>query len=356
MADTVPENGAGVAGCLTDALSALCYGRFTDEELAHAKTVAAKDFEDENAESMMLGTRVIDHLFSRPQRSLEELRTACAEVTRDDILQVARAIRANAIWVTPAGNLEWAGVPNAHFALDPMEGHQFAQIGGTGKLIVSDKGVTLDSGKGSTWTVPFDQCVGIETYPDGLRVVVSVTGVTVSIEPTLYQGLTPALTAALVDARVPGDRLIPMPPRRPSDIPAPPEPEAVPQQYAAAPAPGAPMPPGFTPPPGVPMQSGVPMPPVVGAHPYPQTYAQGMPPVYNPMGQPKKKTGMIALFIVLAVVFGVATLICLLLLLMMLGDSDPGAATARIVFSVLLALMGIPTIIFIWQAIRASRP
>ena len=362
VADTVPENGAGVAGCLTDALAALCYGQFTDEELARAKAAAMKEYEDEDVESKMLPTHVINHLLGREDKTVEELRRGCAEVTREDIIELARTIRANAMWVTPAGNLEWAGVSSSHFTLEPMEGHEFAQIGGTGKLIVSDKGVTLDSGKGSTWTVRFDQCVGIETYPDGLRVVVSLTVVTVSIEPTLYQGLTPALTAALVDARVPGDRLIPMPARRPGDIPVPPTPEVPAPQYAPAPVPTAPMPPGFTvpmqsgaPTPGVAMQPGMPMPGVGTAPPYPQGYAQGVQPAYAPMGQPKKKTGMTVLFIILAIVFGLATLICLLLLLLMLGDSDPGAATARLVFGVLLALMGIPTAIFIWQAIRSSR-
>ena len=353
MADTVPENGAGVAGCLTDALSALCVGQFTDEELDRAKAAAMKEYEDEDVESRMLTTHAINHLFGREDKTVEELRRGCAEVTREDIIEVARTIRANAIWVTPAGNLEWAGVASSHFSLEPMEGHEFSQIGGTGKLIVSDKGVTMDSGKGSTWTVRFDSCVGIETYPDGLRVVVSLTGVTVSIEPTLYQGLTPALTAALVDARVPGDRLIPMPARRPGEIPVPPLPEVPAPQYAPAPVPGVPAPQyAPAPVPGAPMPpgTGVPMP---GAG-YPQGYPQGVAPAYIP-GQPKKKTGMTVMFIILAIIFGLATVICLLLLLLMLGDSDPGAATARLVFGVLLALMGIPTIIFIWQAIRTSK-
>ena len=360
MADTVPEKGAGVAGCLTDALAALCHGGFTDEELDRAKAAAAKDFEDEDAEAIMLGTHVLNHLFGRTDKTVEEMRTTCAEVTRQDIQAVAQVIRDNAIWVSPARDLEWAGIPNVHFTLDSMEGHEFGQIGGPGKLIVSDKGVTLDSGKGPTWTVRFDQCVGIETYPDGLRVVVSLTGVTVSIEPTLFQGLTPALAAALVDARVPGDRLIPMPARRPNDIPVPPEPETAVPQYAAAPVPGAPAQPG------TPVGSGAPWPPVapmqpgtpgaVQGTPYAQAvpYSQTAPPVYNP-GQPKKKTGLMVLFIVLSIIFGLATFLCLLFLLVMLGDDSADAATARTVFSVLLAIVGIPTVVFIWQAIRTSR-
>ena len=368
FADTVPENGPGLAGCLTDCLSALCAGQFTDEELSQAIASAVKSFEDENAEAAMLATHVLNNLFSRPVETLDGVRSGCAGVTRDDIVAMSKSIEAHAIWVTPASDLEWAGIKSCNFFVPGVNGHEFPRIGAPGKFIVSDKGVTMDTGRGSTWTVLFSQCVGVETYPDGLRAIVGLTGAMVSIEPNLYQGLTPALTSALVDSRVSGDRLIPMPPRRPNEIPTPPEPEvASPGQYpAGASSPGSVGAQGFAPPTSAPgadqainvgsVSVSAPAPAPGSAYPgtdgsYPNV-VPGQPMV--PQSRPKKK-GILALFIVLSIVFGLAALLSLLFILVTIGDSDPDAGTARIVFGILLALTGIPAAIFIWQAVRSNR-
>jgi len=219
VADTLPENGPGVAGCLVDALAALAAGQFGDDEFDRALAAAVEPFDAPLAEQLLITSQVIDRLFGLDHEPLAEKRDAYSAVTREAVAGVARAVRDTALWVSPVRRLEWAGIRNADFTRAPVEGHRFSQAGGVGSITVSNEGVTLAIPDSGEYTVAFADCVGVHAYPDGRRTVVGVSGVTLGLEPTLYEGLSPALLAALIDSHVPPGRLIPMPARRPGEIP-----------------------------------------------------------------------------------------------------------------------------------------
>ncbi|MGW4048902.1 hypothetical protein [Streptomyces sp. NPDC004721] len=74
-------------------------------------------------------------------------------------------------------------------------------------------------------TVRYDACAAMTVRPDGARALTGHDSFSITVEPTLYQGVTPERIAA-IDAAVPAAAHVPMPPRDPDQIPQPWEREA----------------------------------------------------------------------------------------------------------------------------------
>jgi hypothetical protein len=270
VADTQPDNGSAVAGALVDQFTALARGHISDEELDQARQALLTDFDSDDYVSSVAPSAAVNRLLGRPDETGTHRRARYAAVTRDDVVAVATLVRDGAFWVTPDANLEWAGIPHAVFTAPAVEGHEFGAINDEETLIVSDRGVSVVRDEASR-TVLYEDCVGVQAYPDGMRVVAGRTGVMIWIEPTLFQGLTPALTAALIDPHIDRRRLIPMPARRSDDIPQPP---AAPATLPSPPSAPASLPPTLPSPQSVPPQS---IPPgFAGASPF--SPLPGMPP------------------------------------------------------------------------------
>jgi hypothetical protein len=89
-------------------------------------------------------------------------------------------------------------------------------------LVVGEDGVSVVTMDGPA-TVRFDECVAMETRPDGARNLTGADGFRVRVEPTLFAGLTQDVVAARIDARLSRELVVPLPPREPDGIPQPTE-------------------------------------------------------------------------------------------------------------------------------------
>lgn len=69
-------------------------------------------------------------------------------------------------------------------------------------------------------TVRYDACSAMTARPDGARTLTGHDGFSVTVEPTLFRGVTPERIAAL-DAAVPAGAVVRMPAREPDRIPQP---------------------------------------------------------------------------------------------------------------------------------------
>ncbi|RIV38049.1 hypothetical protein [Micromonospora radicis] len=68
-------------------------------------------------------------------------------------------------------------------------------------------------------TVRYADCHLLLAWPDGARQLIGPDAIVLHVEPTLFD-VTPAATR-LIDAAVPADRQITLPPRDPDEIPRP---------------------------------------------------------------------------------------------------------------------------------------
>ncbi|MDR2930699.1 MAG: hypothetical protein LBV06_07350 [Propionibacteriaceae bacterium] len=362
LADTEPRNGAAVVQSLVDQLVSLGQGHISAEEMERARRALIAETEEGDYAKQLLGDRAIGRLLGTPEETLARYRRRVEAVTVDDVAALARTVRESAFWITPVNDLRWVGLPPAKFLLPVVEGHRFQAINADEAIIVSDKGVTHYRGQ-AHWTVPYDQCVGVLAYPDGARQVVGVSGVSIGIEPTLYDGLTPALVTALVDPQVNADHMIPMPARREDAIPTapPPPPQAAIGQpsYAGGlqAAAGAPTNDalGYTNAPVStfrPGHSTAPSGSTVGyawGHPQAAMYPN-QPGMVQP--RPAKRIAARILWVVLAVVFSLCAAFMLLVFLGSLSDTSPEIAEIRPILIGAAVMTGIPAILFIRAATR----
>ncbi|MDR0848406.1 MAG: hypothetical protein LBN10_05095 [Propionibacteriaceae bacterium] len=391
-ADTVSDKAEAVAGALVDTLAALALGRFSDEDFEAAKAEQVKTWSATDIETSSILSNAINYLWGRQTKTPQELLADIEGVTRQDVTRVFQAVRDSALWVGPVASLEWAGIRLVDFTSKPTSGHEFPQIGASGKLVVSDRALSWVGGDGSALTVPFERVAGVAVFPDGGREVVGLDDVTISLEPTLYQGLTGALASALIDSRVPSTKIVPLPMRRPEDIPSPPEVTdevPAPQAWAQeqyAPSPAYTQTPDYGPAPDptpwgypstpysdptiqtYPMEQLIPTQPQMQVMP-PQAYPSfptaqvsypsqpSSPPAQSWPSQPKGRSsaGLVG-WIVLAVIFGmVAAFSALFVIFTAATWSDPNSPTAFWVFLVLLVITGIPTGVFIAMAVRWNK-
>jgi hypothetical protein len=165
----------------------------------------------------------IAHVQGNPVQDLEAVRSELAEITVDDVVEHARAVKASLL-VGIDGSATWRqDIPTLEM---PSRGHRLE--GQTyrsrnypayrGKLVVGPAGVQVGRDRGFR-TVPTDDLAGMLVYPDGAREVVARDGWRIAVEPTLWANGSEA--ARMLDRVVPADLHMPMPAREPDAVPVP---------------------------------------------------------------------------------------------------------------------------------------
>ncbi|MFI5996413.1 M16 family metallopeptidase [Streptomyces sp. NPDC051362] len=222
-ADSLEQKQDAVVGGFVDVLARMRAGRIEQAELDSARNKALKVYETPDLGAAMLPSYALGTLLDRPVLSPEEHRAELAAVTVADLREVAREMWSTGLLQVPGRGADWAG-----FSLAP----QYSEEAVTGTrhrslenddvtLTIGTEGVSLTTPRGVV-TVRYDACAAMTTLPDGARTLTGLDGFLVTIEPTLYRGVTPERIAA-VDAAVPEAAVVRMPARDPERIPRPSE-------------------------------------------------------------------------------------------------------------------------------------
>lgn len=223
-ADALPEKQDAAVGAFVDTLARLRHGRIAAEEVHAARAVVRRFLDAPDAGPTMLPAVALNLLVGGRVLSPEEHLAELDAVTAPDVQAVAAQVWAGALVQVPGGRLDWAGVVAApSWSDDAVSGESFTHLDDPDvSLVVGEDGVSVVTPDGPV-TVRFDECVAMETRPDGARHLTGADGFRVPVEPTLYAGLTPDVVSARIDARLSRELVVPLPPREPDAIPQPAE-------------------------------------------------------------------------------------------------------------------------------------
>ncbi|MFG2572860.1 M16 family metallopeptidase [Streptomyces sp. NPDC048481] len=231
-ADALPQKQDAVVGGFVDTLARLRAGRIEQAELDSARGKLRKMYDIPDLGAATLPSYALGLLLGHRILSPEQHRAELDAVTVQDLHEVAREAWGNALMQAPGRGLDWAGLTAA-----PQ--HSEAAVVGTRHqslededvtLVIGAEGVSLLTPRGPV-TVRYDACAAMTTRPDGSRALTGHDGFSVTVEPTLFRGVTPERVAA-IDAAVPRQTTVPLPAREPDRIPQP-------RKRAAAPASGS---------------------------------------------------------------------------------------------------------------------
>ncbi|MFH8802434.1 M16 family metallopeptidase [Streptomyces sp. NPDC017936] len=220
-ADALPQKQDAVVGGFVDTLARLRAGRIEQSELDSVRAKHLKIYDHPDLGAASLPSYALSLLLGHRILSPEQHRAELDAVTVADLREVAREAWDSALLKVPGRAVDWAG-----FALAPQ--YSSAAVTGTRHpsledeevtLVIGAEGVSLTTPRGPV-TVRYDACAVMTTRPDGARSLTGHDGFVVTVEPTLYRGVTPERVAAL-DAAVPPEAVVPMPAREPDRIPQP---------------------------------------------------------------------------------------------------------------------------------------
>ena len=195
-------------------------GAVTEEDLEGVRRAYRRGLEEPYAWVGDITPLAWNVLFRRDPADHDDLET----VTVADVREAAREAADGLLAMVPRGLGTYRGRWSAAVTgtVDPVEGVAHRGLGTAQVLVVSPDGLTLRRGEGppDAWTVRVPTTAGVLRWPDGRRTLVGEDGVQVTVEPTLWEG-GPALVQQ-VDAMFPADRVVPMGPRPPGQVPVPP--------------------------------------------------------------------------------------------------------------------------------------
>ena len=226
LADALPEKQDAVLGGLIDVLAAFRMGRIDAAELEMLRDKATSTLDRPDAVRAMLFTEAVDLLYGRMRTSLKDFRGELAAVAVKDLREVAGQAMDSMLLQVPRGNrADWAGFAEAPtWSERATTGGEFPSLQNNDlKLILGHEGVSMVSPHG-VLTVLYRECVLIQCWPDGARRLVGADGVSVSIEPTLYD--VSAETIAGIDEQIAPELRVRQPPRPADRIPQRPAPDA----------------------------------------------------------------------------------------------------------------------------------
>jgi hypothetical protein len=220
-ADALAQKQDAVVGGFVDVLARLRAGRIEQAELDSARAKALKMYDTPDLGAASLPSYALSLLLGHRILSPEEHRAELDTLTIEDLREVAREMWSTGLLQVPGRGADWAG-----FFLAPQ--YSTHALTGTRHRSLEDERVTLTiaaegvslTTAGGPVTVRYDSCAAMTARPDGARTLTGLDGFSVTIEPTLYQGVTPERIAA-VDAAVPAAAVVRMPQRDPSRIPRP---------------------------------------------------------------------------------------------------------------------------------------
>ena len=166
-----------------------------------------------------------DLLLSGTYTPISEVRARGEAMTDEDVAELARTAWKSLLYALPQGATLPVdrAVRAPRFSLEPpVAGHRFRLLGDARaddpSLVVGADGLTFDHGGERTSTVRFATCRLALAWPDGRRVLVSPEGISVTVEPTLWQ--SGRETVELID-RATAHVRVDQPPREDSAIPRP---------------------------------------------------------------------------------------------------------------------------------------
>ncbi|NMO57043.1 insulinase family protein [Actinoplanes sp. TBRC 11911] len=221
IADALPEKQGALLGGFVDLMAALRVGRITEDEVTAVLGKRCDDLSQAEKNGGRLPGQALNLLVGNEIEQLDEVLAQTRAVTRDDMVERAAEAYGKGLLLTPVvPGPAWAG-----YAAAPTRSEQAVdgtayrgRPDGDRRLIIGSDGVTL-ADHGEFATVRFDALAAMLAWPDGGRRLIGHDAIAVSIEPSLYRGLSAAMTA--VDRRVPDDLRVDMPPRSPDMIPSP---------------------------------------------------------------------------------------------------------------------------------------
>ncbi|MDQ1294305.1 MAG: zinc protease [Actinomycetota bacterium] len=150
-------------------------------------------------------------------------------VTPDDVTQAAVAALSTALAQVPTrvrvSRSSWVRAPGT--LLEPVEGTTYDRRDPeetSNRLIMGEDGISWVGEDTTHTTVTRSSAAGVLVWPDGKRVVVGADANTVEVEPNLWKHGRQIVDQ--IDHLWSGPLVIPMPPRNPGEIPAPPAPVA----------------------------------------------------------------------------------------------------------------------------------
>ncbi|MER6415574.1 M16 family metallopeptidase [Streptomyces humidus] len=220
-ADALPQKQDAVVGGFVDTLARLRAGRIEQAELDSARGKLLKMYDTPDLGAATLPSYALSLLLGHRILSPEQHKAELNAVTVQDLRAAAGEAWENALLQVPGRSVDWAGptlAPQRSTTAVTGTRHQSLEDDDV-TLVIGAEGVSLVTPRGPV-TVRYDACAAMTTRPDGSRALTGHDGFSVTVEPTLFRGVTPERIAAL-DAAVPPQAKVPMPAREPDRIPQP---------------------------------------------------------------------------------------------------------------------------------------
>ncbi|WP_030270562.1 insulinase family protein [Streptomyces sp. NRRL B-24484] len=228
LADALPEEQDAVLGGFVDVLARLAVAGVDPDTLDALRRRADAAHTAPDADPARLPGCAADLLLDLPVRTRDELRAELAAVTAEDVRTTAQQALGSGLLRVPAGRrADWAGYTAAPLhSTAAVEGsrHRSREPGGP-DLVIGRAGVSLVR-EGEAATVRYDACAAFLAWPDGGRRLIGADGICVEIEPACFAVDAHAL--ASIDAAVPHQAYVRMPPRTAPARPSRPGPAAAP--------------------------------------------------------------------------------------------------------------------------------
>lgn len=225
FADALPQKQDAVVGGFIDVLARLRAGTIAEAELDSARAKFLKQYEIPDVGAAALPSHALNMLTGHENLTPDEHRAHLADVTVEDLRDVARELYDSALIQVPGRGVDWAGFTEApqwsgpSFGPEPLGTVHRSRASDAVSLAVGREAVTLTTPRGRI-SVRYDACAAMRVYPDGARHLIGFDAFVVEVEPTLFAKLTPD-RMAVIDAAVPATAVVPMPERDPDEIPQP---------------------------------------------------------------------------------------------------------------------------------------
>ncbi|MET7414882.1 M16 family metallopeptidase [Streptomyces rubiginosohelvolus] len=225
FADALPQKQDAVVGGFIDVLARLRAGTIAEAELDSARAKFLKQYEIPDVGAAALPSHALNVLTGHENLTPDEHRAHLADVTVEDLRDVARELYDSALIQVPGRGVDWAGFTEApqwsgpSFGPEPLGTVHRSRASDAVSLAVGREAVTLTTPRGRI-SVRYDACAAMRVYPDGARHLIGFDAFVVEVEPTLFAKLTPD-RMAVIDAAVPAAAVVPMPERDPDEIPQP---------------------------------------------------------------------------------------------------------------------------------------
>ncbi|MEV6811229.1 insulinase family protein [Micromonospora sp. NPDC051296] len=220
IADALAEKQDAVLGGFIDVLAKLRVGRIEQSDLDAAVAKRVEMLATAEVDAARLPDYAVNLLTGQRNLGLDEHRAELKAVTLAELHEVAQEVCASALLMVPDGSrADWAGFTPAPTSSETVAaGTTHYSRDDDGRLLIGPEGVSYLGGGGQL-TVTYAECAVMLAWPDGARQLIAPDAIVLHIEPTLFDVHPAAMN--VIDAGVPADRRVAMPPRDPETIPQP---------------------------------------------------------------------------------------------------------------------------------------